>query len=48
MSQAGIPTIIYGPGSIEQAHTADEFIEVAQIVRASRVLCETARLFANS
>ena len=27
----GIPTIVCGPGSIEQAHQPDEFIEVAQI-----------------
>jgi acetylornithine deacetylase len=29
--QAGIPTVICGPGSIEQAHKPDEFIELAQI-----------------
>ena len=29
--QAGIPAIICGPGSIEQAHQPDEWIEVAQI-----------------
>jgi acetylornithine deacetylase len=29
--RAGIPTLICGPGSIEQAHKPDEFIELAQI-----------------
>jgi acetylornithine deacetylase len=29
--RAGIPTVICGPGSIEQAHKPDEFIELAQI-----------------
>jgi acetylornithine deacetylase len=29
--KAGIPTVICGPGSIEQAHKPDEFIEVSQI-----------------
>ena len=29
--QAGIPTIVCGPGSIDQAHQPDEFIDVAQI-----------------
>ena len=29
--KAGIPTIVCGPGSIEQAHQPDEFIEMAQI-----------------
>ena len=27
----GIPTIVYGPGNIAQAHTADEYIAVADI-----------------
>jgi len=29
--RAGIPTVICGPGSIEQAHQPDEWIEVSQI-----------------
>ncbi len=29
--QAGVPTVICGPGSIDQAHQPDEFIEIAQI-----------------
>ena len=29
--RAGLPTVICGPGSIDQAHQPDEFIEVAQI-----------------
>lgn len=33
-SQAGIPCVVYGPGSIAQAHTADEFIELAQVEQA--------------
>lgn len=28
---AGIPTVVCGPGSIEQAHKADEFIEIDQL-----------------
>ncbi len=34
LSRAGIPSIIFGPGSIEQAHTSDEFIEITQVHRA--------------
>ena len=34
-SESGIPTIVCGPGSIEQAHKPDEFIELSQIA-----LCE--------
>jgi acetylornithine deacetylase len=28
---AGIPSVVIGPGSIEQAHKPDEFVEVAQL-----------------
>ena len=27
----GIPTVVCGPGSIEQAHKADEFIAVSEL-----------------
>ena len=37
-AEAGIPTIVFGPGSIEQAHRADEWIELAQIESAIRKL----------
>jgi acetylornithine deacetylase len=30
--RAGIPSVICGPGSIEQAHKADEFVALAQLV----------------
>jgi acetylornithine deacetylase len=35
---AGIPTIVCGPGSIEQAHQADEWIAIDQLEQASRFL----------
>jgi succinyl-diaminopimelate desuccinylase len=31
---AGIPTIILGPGSMQQAHVADEFVDVRQVETA--------------
>jgi len=41
-SQAGIPTVVFGPGSIADAHTdahtKDESIELDQIVTATNVL----------
>ncbi|HFE53503.1 MAG TPA: M20/M25/M40 family metallo-hydrolase, partial [Bacteroidetes bacterium] len=30
----GVPAIIYGPGSIAQAHTADEWVRVEEVERA--------------
>lgn len=37
-TNAGIPTIICGPGSIEQAHKADEYVELAEIERCDEFL----------
>ena len=37
-TNAGIPTIICGPGSIEQAHKADEYVELNEIVRCDGFL----------
>jgi len=31
--QAGIPGVIFGPGSIQQAHQPDEFIEIEQMAQ---------------
>jgi acetylornithine deacetylase len=37
-SAAGIPTVICGPGSIDQAHKPDEYIELDQVARCERFL----------
>ena len=34
LSRAGIPSIIFGPGSIERAHTTNEFVEIDQVEKA--------------
>ena len=34
----GIPTVLCGPGSIEQAHKVDEYVEVAQLEQCERFL----------
>ena len=33
--EGGVPTVIVGPGSIEQAHKADEWIETAELERCA-------------
>ncbi|MEV0612447.1 M20 family metallopeptidase [Nonomuraea sp. NPDC050404] len=43
----GIPSVVYGPGGKWIAHQADEFVEVAEIVRCTRVFAEAARRFLN-
>jgi acetylornithine deacetylase len=36
-SQLGLPGAVFGPGSIAQAHTASEWVELAQVDAAARV-----------
>ena len=40
VNQGNIPSVIYGPGFIKQAHTVDEFIEVKRLVESSQVYAE--------
>ncbi len=42
---AGVPSVVFGPGSIDQAHTADEWIELHQLHQATEVLHLFAREF---
>jgi acetylornithine deacetylase len=35
---AGIPTVVFGPGDISRAHTAEEYIEVDQLHAAVRII----------
>jgi acetylornithine deacetylase/succinyl-diaminopimelate desuccinylase-like protein len=34
----GCPTVVFGPGSIDQAHTADEWIEIEQLRAAAEIV----------
>jgi acetylornithine deacetylase len=40
--QAGIPTIVCGPGSIREAHKPDEYVTLEQIERCDRFLARLA------
>jgi len=42
LQAAGIPTVIMGPGSIEQAHQPDEWIAISQLEAASSFLSRVA------
>lgn len=42
-NQAGIPSVCFGPGSIEKAHAADEWCPVEEIELAARVLEDWVR-----
>ena len=38
LAGAGIPTVVWGPGDISQAHTADEWITIEQLERGTDML----------
>lgn len=42
IAATGIPTVVVGPGSITQAHTADEFIEVDALQLATDIFHQIA------
>jgi hypothetical protein len=35
---AGVPTVVFGPGSINQAHTADEWLSLDELSKARDAL----------
>lgn len=37
IAKLNIPTIVFGPGSINQAHTKDEYIEVNEVLQAAEI-----------
>ena len=43
--KAGIPTVLFGPGSIEQAHFPDESVDAGEVETASAVLADAAERF---
>ena len=38
LAGAGVPSIVFGPGDIAQAHTKDEWIDLAQLAPAAEIL----------
>ncbi|MGJ8634231.1 MAG: M20 family metallopeptidase [Luteolibacter sp.] len=47
LAAAGIPSICLGPGSIDQAHTKDEFIEIAALEEGTRYFSKFIRSLAD-
>ncbi|MBZ2169224.1 acetylornithine deacetylase [Marinobacter sp. F4216] len=45
LQKAGMETLVMGPGSIDQAHQPDEFLELAQLEPAVRILKGLIRQF---
>jgi acetylornithine deacetylase len=37
ISNGGVPSMVFGPGSIDQAHTKDEWVPIDELQQASEV-----------
>jgi acetylornithine deacetylase len=44
LAARGIPTVVFGPGALAQAHTADEWVALDQLQAATEILCQFCRL----
>jgi acetylornithine deacetylase len=42
LAEAGIPSVVFGPGNIDQAHTCDEWIDLDEVEMASEILYRLA------
>jgi succinyl-diaminopimelate desuccinylase len=42
LAERGVPTIVLGPGDIAQAHSADEWVELAQVERCAELYTQLA------
>lgn len=45
LSRVGVPSLIFGPGSIDRAHAAIEYVEIDQVVQAAEFYREFIRRF---
>lgn len=45
LNEAGIPAVCFGPGSIEHAHAADEWVACDEVERCAEVLERFGRAF---
>ena len=47
IAEAGVPSVVFGPGSIDQAHTKDEWISLDELEQASEVYYRFCTTFGN-
>jgi acetylornithine deacetylase len=45
---AGIPTVLYGPGDVRRAHRPDEFVPIDDLLTVARVIALTALRFTRT
>jgi len=46
-TRLGTPTVAFGPGTIDQAHTVDEYVPVDDLVACAQALAVAALRFAR-
>ena len=44
IAEAGIPSVVFGPGDIAKAHTCDEWVPIDEVAQASEILYKLACL----
>jgi acetylornithine deacetylase ArgE len=42
IASAGVPTVVFGPGDVARAHTADEWVSINEVEQASEILYRLA------
>lgn len=47
LTRVSVPAIVFGPGNISEAHTADEWVELDEVVRAAAIFVHTAMHYRN-
>jgi acetylornithine deacetylase len=43
IAEAGIPSVVFGPGDIARAHTCDEWVPLEEVEQASEILYRLVR-----
>jgi len=43
----GIPTTVFGPGNIAQAHSEDEWVEIKQVAQAAEIIAQAIIVYQN-
>jgi acetylornithine deacetylase len=48
VNEAGIPTVLFGPGDVRRAHRPDEFVPIDDLLTVARVVALTAARFCGT
>jgi acetylornithine deacetylase/succinyl-diaminopimelate desuccinylase family protein len=47
LTRVGVPTVVFGPGDVAQAHTHDEWVDLEQVAEATAILIHNAMHFGS-